>query len=385
MIGVSAARETIRKKYESSFAGWATALAVPNLPGAAPDTATAHLELPLHPPTERQALADLDRALAWNDEWRDAAVPYLVRVRRHWTSIAAQNLPERLRFDTPADVATFAGRARHWQHVSARVSALLTEWGATEAMTAAVRRHARAIAALDPADTARLGAVLRWLSAHPDSGLYIRQLPIRGVDTKWVKAHRGLVTALFAAISGRPSLGLNEPPELVRMRVLDRALLPISLTDFSSPVSELADLAIRPRTVFVFENLESVLAMEDVPGAVVVHGSGYAVKKLGDISWIREAPIVYWGDLDSHGYLILHRLRSHCSDVTSVLMDTATLETYQDLWVSEPDPTSALMSNLTPSEDAALTAVRSHGGIRMEQERIEWSTAMHVLRAAAQP
>lgn len=148
-------------------------------------------------------------------------------------------------------------------------------------------------------------------------------------------------------------------------------------------MAELAALPLRPRIVFVVENLESV-PMEAAPDAVVVHGSGYAVGKLGDIPWIRDARIIYRGDIDSHGFLILHRIRSRCPDVTSVLMDTDTLDSYRDLWASEPDPTAAVVNNLTLSQTAALEAIPVHGHVRMDQERIRWSAAMAVLRAAAE-
>lgn len=382
MLTVSAARAAVRKKYDAGFARWAVAQAV-----APPGTETVpqpppgpHLDLPLHPPTERTAFDQ--ETFDWNDGWRRADVPYLIRVRRQWASAGTQDIPDRLRFPTPADVAVFAGRTAHWRLVSTRIAALVQEWGAHEAMTAAVRRHAATLTELSAADSTRLDGVLRWLAEHPDSGMYIRQLPIRGVDTKWVSAHQGLVTALFKAITGRESLGLATSPKLVRMRVLDPALLPITITDFSAPVTELAGLDLTPQTVIVCENLETVLAMEALAGTVVVHGSGYAVGVLGDIPWIRRARIVYWGDLDSHGFLILHQIRSHCPDVRSVLMDTTTLETYRDLWVPEPKPSPATMTLLTPSEQATLEALRAHGNVRMEQERIEWSAAMAALRAA---
>jgi len=43
--------------------------------------------------------------------------------------------------------------------------------------------------ALD-SDIQKLIAVLSWLQANPDRQLYIRQLPIKGVDTKWLGNHK---------------------------------------------------------------------------------------------------------------------------------------------------------------------------------------------------
>src|SRR5699024_10847809 len=108
---------------------------------------------------------------------------------------------------------------------------LVAEWEARttdggESLHRALRTHAAALAGLPDADIGRLRSVLRWLVEHPRSGAYIRQLPVRGVDTKWTQQHRGLVTGLHRAITGLPSLGLATPPELLRMRFLDPLLAP---------------------------------------------------------------------------------------------------------------------------------------------------------------
>lgn len=225
--------------------------------------------------------------------------------------------------------------------------------------------------------------VLQWLERNPDSGLYIRQLPVRGVDTKWVSKHRRLVERLFSAITGRESFGLAKPPVLVRVRFLDPALSPDGLVDVSVPVAELAAMELSPQTVFVFENLESVVAMPPVPGAVVIHGSGYAVDRLGRIPWVREGRVVYWGDLDSHGFGILNRVRATCGDVSTALMDLATLADFEDLWVNEPSPNPGSLNHLLPADFAVLDELRMQGNIRLEQERISWGYALQKLLKVA--
>jgi hypothetical protein len=88
---------------------------------------------------------------------------------------------------------------------------------------------------------------------------------------------------------------------------------------------------------------------------------------------------VYWGDLDSDGFSILHGLRSHCDDVTSVLMDEATLLEYRDLWVPETRPAKGSYANLTDAEQLALARIRLEGNVRLEQERIPWTVALQAL------
>jgi hypothetical protein len=125
--------------------------------------------------------------------------------------------------------------------------------------------------------------------------------------------------------------------------------------------------------------------MPDLAGAVVVHGSGYGAARLAQIPWIQAGRVVYWGDLDSDGFSILHTLRSGCANVTSVLMDEDTLLAYRDLWVPEPKAASGRYPTLTASEQRTLDRIRSEGNVRLEQERIDWTSALSRLLATVEP
>ena len=156
--------------------------------------------------------------------------------------------------------------------------------------------------------------------------------------------------------------------------------------DFAlAPGEELAALDIAPSVVFVFENLETMSAMPELPGAVVVHGGGSAAPRLGHIPWIHPVRVIDWRDLDSDGFAILHALRSSCSEVTSALMDEDTLLAYRGLWVPEPKAAGGTYSTLTADEQRALERIRAEGNVRLEQERIAWefAPAQLVMAAAA--
>lgn len=381
-VSVDSARSTAAAKYERSFGEWAV--------GAA----TALVDLPLHPPTEAAALADQAKAVEWVKSWREAGAgtaaaggaglgDFVMWAERRWASLGTQQLPERVRLEGAPAVAAFARKGQHWARIERRAAALLSAFGTGERFVDCVRRNAKAVSELADEDFARLLWVLQWLERNPDSGLYIRQLPVRGVDTKWVSKNHQLVERLFGAISGRESLGLAKPPVLVRVRFLDPALRPGGLVDVSAPVAELAAMSLSPQTVFVFENLESVVAMPQIPGAVVVHGSGYAVDRLGRIPWVRDGRVVYWGDLDSHGFGILNRMRATCGEVSTVLMDLTTLTGFEDLCVAEPTPNTGSLSHLLPDELAVVEELRRRGNVRLEQERISWGHALPQLLEVA--
>lgn len=378
-VTVEAARARGRSRYVDHAVGWATS-------GEWPDAA---LDLPLHPPSEAEAFADVDASVRWVASWRaaDSAIgdrdgegEGVVWGSRRWANLGTQQVPERLVFRTPGALAQFIGEAPHWDTLSTRVGAAVERWGA--AVRPVLRRHAKALVEMPADDAARLLAAVTWLVEHPGSGLYLRQLPIEGLSTKWIEKRRAFVTGLVTAVTGRDDLGLHEAPRTVRVRALDAALLPGGLRDVSAPAEELDALPTAPRHVVVVENLQTFLALPPLPGTVAVHGAGYAADALGQIGWVREAPVLYWGDLDRDGFAILDRVRAHCVQVESLLMDEATLLEHRHLWV--PDPTrdrAPALSRLTNEEERTCHLLGVHGGVRLEQERLAWPLCVQALVA----
>jgi hypothetical protein len=327
-------------------------------------------------------MQDPAEARAWVAAWRswdDAAqVTWEDRV---WHRFGGQTLPVRAVLQGADAIADAAGAKEEWRRLAARAGKLRERFAASEALAAAVRGNVKALAGLDNTDWRRALGVLEWLETHPTDGVYQRQLPIRGVDTKWVGRHVKLVTALARAVTGRASLGLRKAEQLVRLRVLDPDMRPLGLAEFAATVEGLAALDLSPDAVLVFENLESVVALPDVPGAVAVHGSGYAVDRLAEVPWIHDGRVLYWGDLDSNGFAILAKLRAVCPNVVSVMMDKTTIDRFQDLAVIEGSPKRGRISGLTPGEDQALAALRAGGDLRLEQERIAWPYALDAILA----
>lgn len=342
---------------------------------AAEQPTAVMLDVPLNPPTEREALGDLDRVREWVDSWRSVSRDPGVEIEwavRNWSRIGSQEVPVRVRLRGPEAIALVAGEADGWRLLVARLDELRGLAGSDA--DGVLRAHARTITDLDEADFDRLVDVLAWLRENPASGRLIRELPIRGIHTKWIEARRGLVEALHRAATGVPGLGLREPSPLVRIRVLDPSLSFGGLTDVTVPVDDLAVSPIRPRRVFVFENLATLLAMPDVPHAVAVHGGGHRVDLVARLPW--AGTVTYWGDLDSHGFAILNRLRARGVDATSALMDVDTLFDHRDLWGIDPDPNVGVFELLTSDERTTLHSLSAEGNIRLEQERIPWSYAL---------
>lgn len=367
--------------------------------------------VPLGRPTERDVLTDARSVLAWRDAWVDAKVLGDFEVETDviaWRAIGTQTVPVRVLFVNTKAIAKVAGLLPLWTQVVTRAKRFVALWpGIEEAM---VREWAMLADWSDDAVLA-LERVLTWFVDHPKSGLYLRQLPIEGVDTKWFteprkKVVQRLLVAIREAKESVPLMaessealdpdttfetvcGLKPLPKLIRGRLLDEVDQKVfyGLSDLSLPLDEWAQLPLYPEIVFISENLQTGLAFEAHPKSVVFFGLGAGVTQLAAIPWVRTARIIYWGDIDTYGLEILAHLRSVLPQTESVMMNRQTLEAFRGLAVAENRQASgAHVEHLRENEREVFDALKvgDLARLRLEQERIPWPVAREMLLAVAQ-
>lgn len=227
--------------------------------------------------------------------------------------------------------------------------------------------------------------VVAWMQSHPRPAIYRRELDLPGVHTKFLELHKGVLLELcelalpatdFSAEGAtfEQKLGFREKPQRVRLRLLDTCPeLPAGLRDLSFTCQELDRHRLTVERIFVTENEINFLSFPAIPQSLVVFGSGYEVHRLRCISWMQRLPVVYWGDIDTHGFAILDALRAQHPNVTSLMMDRETLLEHRPRWVTEPKQTHRELANLTPPELALyhdLLSGRLGPSVRLEQEVI---------------
>jgi hypothetical protein len=361
--------------------------------------AAAHwpLSIPLGLPTEAAAQRQPEAVRAWAGQWRAWRGSGDLRwTERRWRVLGVQTLPDTLVLHDAEQAVAWIGEQERWRRAGQRYARTTLRW---PALAPRLARHYDALADYADADFQRLLDLLAWLLEHPGSGLYPRQLPLAGIDSKWLEPRKGIVTELIAALRGGEEggkdfyqlCGLKRPPSLLRMRVLDPSLRAAigGLADISAPADTLAALQWRPATVIIVENLQTGLALQDLPGAVAFMGLGYAVDALAALPWLATAKCLYWGDIDTHGYAILNRARSLWPHLVSVMMDEATLLRFRDLCTEEKSQHGAeTLDALTAAEQAMYGALRKNiwgQALRLEQERISWNVAWPALIASASP
>jgi hypothetical protein len=246
----------------------------------------------------------------------------------------------------------------------------------------------RPLAALDrEADWSRILAVLAWFRAHPKAFIYLRQIDLPGVDTKFVELHKGLLGELLDLVLPADAIdanslgarnferrfGLRTKPALVRFRLLDTGMSVQGMTDIATPAPEFAKLRLPVQRVFITENEVNGLAFPAVPASIAIFGLGYGLERLAEVAWLRDRAVHYWGDLDTHGFWMLDRLRGRLPHARSLLMDRGTLLEHRQAWVREPEPAKFAPSHLEPDEHALyddLVGDRLGPSVRLEQERV---------------
>ncbi|NCP40095.1 MAG: hypothetical protein GW848_06275 [Rhodoferax sp.] len=343
----------------------------------------------------------IEAVRAWLTELR--RVP---QVRIEWRAfthrvLGESALPDEVWLDTPQAACALIGKTQEAQ----RLAALLQQIHAQDGVLAQQIwpwLTKRPLSVLDLAnDWPRLLAVLRWLQAHSRPGIYLRQVDLPGVDSKFIESQRAVLTELLdlclppAAIDPSATglsgfcrrYGFKDKPLRIRLRVLDAALAVSGLgadQDITLTQADFAQRDWRVQRVFMTENEVNFLAFPNVPGSLVVFGAGYGFDALKGADWLLRCEVFYWGDIDTHGFAILDQLRSHLPHAQSLLMDHATLLAHRAQWGTEPQPVLRHLPRLTPEESAVFNALRDNRlqtQLRLEQERIGFGWLKAALQA----
>ena len=308
-----------------------------------------------------------------------------------------QQLPDAVWLDTLHDALVLIGEVRRakgfevlWQQTAEAQPALLA-WLA--------RRPLQALELADRWD--RLLAVVAWLQAHPRPRVYLRQVDVRAVDSKFIEAHRGVLGELLdialapeviehsagGASQFAQRFGFLAKPVRIRFRLLDQALPSLpgchGLPDIALDAANFANLELPVERVFITENETNFLAFPRVPRAIVVFGAGYGWEALARAEWLHRCQLHYWGDIDTHGFAILDQLRGYFPDVASLLMDRETLLAHRPHWAQESEPARHDLGRLTTDEAAIFDDLRFdrfQPRLRLEQERVGYVWASEQLR-----
>ena len=347
------------------------------------------LNVAIRGPSAREIGERLAEVRRWAAEWAEAArgplrVEYKQLGGRHF---GVNSVPGRAWLDGYDD----AWALLRVQPDVRRLSELIETARGTQLIPWLTGHPMRALRLAEAWD--RLVATVLWIEQQQTSGMYLRQVDVPGVDTKFIERHKGVLGELLdaqldpsrvnaAAVDFAGRYGFLRRPGYVRFRV------PGGFRGFSELSVRTDELTTVPDGIaraYVIENEITYLAFPVPAAGMAIFGGGYAVSVLESLGWLAVLDVVYWGDIDTHGFAILNRLRQRLPHARSILMDRETLLDHRDHWTTEPTPTAVTLDLLAPAESALYADLNSdtYGrSIRLEQERVSFSAVEKALTAA---
>ncbi|AOY57488.1 DUF3322 domain-containing protein [Desulfococcus multivorans] len=358
--------------------------------------------LVLKGPSSRELAERFDDVRRWIARLEKGAEFYRVGWRTVNHRILGVNaVPDEIWIDSLDDALGLIDKRRDAERFAALIS--LTRERRPELSAWLAKRPLRGLALAD--DWARLLDIVDWLRRHPRPDIYLRQVDVPGVHSKFIERHRAVLSELFdlvmplAAVDASAGgiggfcrrYGFRDKPMRVRFRTLDPDLSPFTTTadlDMTLTRDVFDRLALPVARVFITENEVNFLAFPPVSGTVVIFGAGYGFDNLAGAEWLRVGEIHYWGDIDTHGFAILNQLRRYFPDAASFLMDEPTLLAHRVHWGTEPNPETGDLERLTPEESALYDALRRNrwgNRIRLEQEKIGFNCVASALERLSRP
>jgi hypothetical protein len=235
----------------------------------------------------------------------------------------------------------------------------------------------------------KLLATVRWIDERQSPGMYLRQVDVPGVDTKFIERHTGVLAELLdlqldpdrvdaGAVGFTGRYRFRRKPDYVRFRCPGFS----GFGELSVRADELTEPPPGVSRVYLVENEITYLAFPLPAAAMVIFGGGYAVDALAPLGWLADLDLVYWGDIDTDGFAILNRLRRRFGHARSMLMDRATLLAHRSQWVTESRPATGRLDLLNEAEaDLHRDLVDGAFGpsVRLEQERISFAALERAL------
>lgn len=292
-----------------------------------------------------------------------------------------------------------------------------------------IKTHARSIAQIG-ADFWVIVQLVDYLaSLKRTPHIYVRQVSLPLMDTKFIERnYRMIDELLILCLPKERDLQEYEPlesdkqgykksrsfsdfvkrwgfankKEMIRWRMLDPKMNSSlyegagAMIDSIVPIDVLAHLKLNFEHVIVCENEVCYLNLPAITNSIAIFGSGYKVGLLSELPWLKDKDIIYWGDIDTHGFNILNSFRealnysfrdSHYDaslKVRTMLMDMDTLNSNKHYIVQESESVSTFLATLKGKEYLCYEALINHSmgkQVRLEQELIPFDQVLAALKA----
>ncbi|MEI8103122.1 MAG: DUF3322 domain-containing protein [Chlorobium sp.] len=258
--------------------------------------------LTLKGPDSRELSNSFTEVRDWIARLSGAAKQYRIVWRSVNHPILGPNkIPDQIWIDTLDDTLMLIGKRQEARQFAAMVK--LTRDSQPALLPWLAKRPLRALELAE--ELPRILSIVAWRLTHPQPAIYLRQIDLPGVHSKFIEGHRGVLGELFdlvlpleeidATATGTAGFcrryGFQDKPLRVRFRILDPALSLFSTEsdhDITVTQATFARLELPVTRVFITENEINFLAFPDVPQAMVIFGAGYGFENLASVEWLRD-------------------------------------------------------------------------------------------------
>ncbi|HAR80406.1 MAG TPA: hypothetical protein DCR21_06195 [Succinivibrionaceae bacterium] len=343
---------------------------------------------------------DFPKSIDFTDKWsaqREVKIQFTQITTR---LMGTQTIPHSAVFDSVYDFVGFIGKKREYDSIKSsltEISAPVLEY--IKKKPQSYLKYQECFHKID--------IIAGYLRNHPKPRIYLRQMALPSIDTKFIENHKGIIGDVLDMLLPADSIdrkencssgfarryGFLDKPLRVRFRILDKNIRIPNINqecpDITLDEKSFATLSLECTNVIVCENEISFLSLPNLRSSIAVFGSGYGFSAFRSARWLQTKNMYYWGDLDTHGFAILREFRMAMSpcQVKSVLMNYETLNKYKALCVEEPKPLNNLLDNLTEEESLAYRALldckfsgtQGLKHLRLEQELIPWQEVKDVF------
>lgn len=239
--------------------------------------------------------------------------------------------------------------------------------------------------------------VCGYFYTRTDFDLYPRLFPL-SVHSKFLEENRGVLADILscvlpenkknpAGLTFEEKFLIKTMPQKLAVRIPDQDLrnaLGIPFSELEVATKELSRIieAFKGTIHFIIiENKSSYLSFPDVPNGVLIFGSGFLVGALETQNFLHKGRVLYWGDIDAHGFEILSLMREQIPHTETFLMSEEILNQFWSGTVGKPSVKSEDPKALSHAE-LKLYRHLKNGEKRLEQERLPLHLILEGLKDA---
>jgi len=341
------------------------------------------IRLGLKPPIGRTATTDMQHFQQFIEQWRAYPIQKFIRWdTKNYRDLSKQEVPAFLIIESIQELIEFIGaeaskRSGIW---SENMSPLLD---INKDIYPALVKHLETLEKITHSDAQLLAQLIPQLSSDMGKELYLRALPLIGVDTKFLETYKTLIADLLDILyDGQVSrvgglqewLGcLSAPKGWLTIRPLCKKTI-ISMAGI--PMMQLTGDMLRQYTlpasnILIVENLQTGLGLPDMKDTIAVIGGGKNITWVVT-EWLKGKRVAYWGDIDTWGLSILSDVRSKYNTIEPLMMDHETVRLHEERMVVEEKPYGTCPLYLSKPEEQLFNDLKSDcfRASRLEQERL---------------